>query len=48
MSNEFWEVLRDGEPTSCLFFTEENAQIWITTHGTDGAKYSVRPFIVGR
>lgn len=44
MSNEFWEVLRDGEPTSRLFFTKENAQLWINAHGTDGASYSIREY----
>lgn len=47
MSGQFYEVLKDGQPTSQLFFTEDNAQLWITTHGGDGATYSVRPYKQG-
>lgn len=44
ISNKFFEVYRNGEPTNRLFFTEENARLWINTHGTDGALYSIKPY----
>ena len=44
MSNEMYEVLRDGVPTKQLFFTTEQAREWIRKHNDDGAQYETRPF----
>ena len=38
-----FEVYRDGSPTSYLFLSEENANLWINSQ-TDGAEYSVKPY----
>lgn len=43
MSGQFYEVLKDGQPTSNLFFTPENAQEWIKTHD-DGSDFAIRPY----
>ena len=44
MANGWYEVIRDGAPTKQLFLSEESAYLWVHTHGTDGATYSVRPY----
>lgn len=42
-----YEVYADGIPTGRLFMSEENAYLWIHTHGAPDCAYSVRPFARG-
>ena len=43
MSQEMYEVYRDGHPTNRLFLSEENARLYIARQ-VDGAQYETRPF----
>ena len=39
-----YELYRDGAPTGLLFMSEDNAALWVRTHGENGADYEARPF----
>lgn len=45
MRTDFYEVIKDGEPLSYLFYTPEQAWSWIRGHD-DGAQFDVQKFIL--